>query len=62
MVTSRRDIMSVLYKMPTRKLAINTMYCGDNLEVMKQLPGDSIGLIYIDPPFCTGTVQKSKKV
>ena len=36
------------------------IYCGDNLDVMKALPSESIDLIYIDPPFCTGTVQASK--
>lgn len=53
--------MSRLYKMPRkRKIPLNTMFCADNLEVMKQLPAESIDLIYIDPPFCTQTVQKSK--
>lgn len=53
--------MSRLYKMPRkRRIPLNTMFCADNLEVMKQLPAESIDLIYIDPPFCTQTVQKSK--
>lgn len=52
--------MGKLTKLPKRKLALNTIYCADNLEVMKQLPGESIDLIYIDPPFCTQTVHKSK--
>ena len=32
--------------------------CRDNLEVLQQIPDDSIDLIYIDPPFNTGKVQK----
>lgn len=32
---------------------INTIYCGDNLDVLKSFPSDSIDLIYIDPPFFT---------
>ncbi len=52
--------MGTLHKLPRRKLTLNTIYCADNLEVMKQLPGESIDLIYIDPPFCTQAVQKSK--
>ena len=31
---------------------------GDNLPVLRQLASDSIPLIYIDPPFNTGKVQK----
>lgn len=52
--------MGKLHKLPKRKIQLNTMYCADNLEVMKQLPAESIDLIYIDPPFCTQAVQKSK--
>ena len=51
---------SNLIKMPKRVLKTNVIYCADNLEVMKQLPGDSIDLIYVDPPFNTGTLRKSK--
>nr|MDO8112155.1 site-specific DNA-methyltransferase [Candidatus Sigynarchaeota archaeon] len=29
----------------------NTIYCGDNLEVLKSFPQDAIDLCYIDPPF-----------
>jgi len=52
--------MGTIHKLPKRKLALNTIYCADNLEVMKQMPGESIDLIYIDPPFCTQAVKKSK--
>ena len=29
----------------------NTIYCGDNLKVLKYFPDECIDLIYIDPPF-----------
>ena len=32
----------------------NRLLWGDNLHVMRQLPGQSIDLIYIDPPFFSG--------
>lgn len=31
----------------------NTIYCGDNLDILKQFPDNSVDLIYIDPPFFT---------
>lgn len=33
------------------------MHFGDNLGVLKQLPSESVQLIYIDPPFNTGRTQ-----
>jgi len=36
------------------KLEPNRLFWGDNLHVMRQLPGESIDLIYIDPPFFSG--------
>ncbi len=32
----------------------NRLFFGDNLHVMRQLPNESIDLIYIDPPFFSG--------
>jgi len=32
----------------------NRLFLGDNLHVMRQLPSNSIDLIYIDPPFFSG--------
>ncbi len=29
----------------------NTIYCGDNLDVLKDFPEECVDLIYIDPPF-----------
>lgn len=37
-----------------RMIETGVIYCADNLEVMKQLPSESIDLIYIDPPFFSG--------
>ena len=52
--------MKHLIKIPERTLETNVIYCADNLEVMKQLPNESIDLIYIDPPFGTNSLRKSK--
>ena len=35
---------------------------GDNLQVLKQLPDNSFKVIYIDPPFNTGIVQKRQSI
>ena len=37
------------------KLKPNRLFWGDNLHVMRMLPSNSIDLIYIDPPFFSGT-------
>lgn len=34
------------------------LHCGDNLPFMQQQPGRSIDLIYIDPPFIPGRIQR----
>jgi len=36
------------------ELEPNRLFWGDNLHVMRQLPPESIDLIYIDPPFFSG--------
>jgi DNA modification methylase len=33
------------------QLKANTIYCGDNLIMLKEVPDESVDLIYIDPPF-----------
>ncbi len=33
------------------QLKTQTIYCGDNLDMLKDIPDKSIDLIYIDPPF-----------
>lgn len=35
-----------------------SIYYGNNIDVLKSIPGNSINLIYIDPPFNTGKVQQ----
>ena len=31
----------------------NTIFRGDNLEIMRAMPDDCVDLVYIDPPFFT---------
>jgi site-specific DNA-methyltransferase (adenine-specific) len=38
------------------------IYFGDNLPILRDLPPSSIDLIYIDPPFNTGTVQRRTQI
>jgi len=37
--------------MAKHQLKTSVIYCGDNLEMLKQIPDESVDLIYIDPPF-----------
>ncbi len=41
---------------------MNQIFFGDNLPILKSLPDESVDLIYIDPPFNTGKVQKLTQV
>lgn len=36
------------------KHSLNAVYFGDNLQILRSLPSNSIDLIYIDPPFFSG--------
>lgn len=36
----------------------NRVYFGDNLTILREFPAESVPLIYIDPPFNTGKVQR----
>ncbi len=46
-------------KLPLQKmLERGRIILGDNLEVLQALPSESVTLIYIDPPFNTGKVQR----
>ena len=38
---------------------LNQIYHGDNLHFMRDIPNESIDMIYIDPPFGTKTLWKS---
>ncbi|MEA4812623.1 MAG: DNA methyltransferase [Anaerolineaceae bacterium] len=40
----------------------NKVYFAENLQILKELPNESIDLIYIDPPFNTGKVQSRKRI
>lgn len=52
--------MGRIIKLPDKRLTLNTVYCADNLAIMKTLPNECLDLCYIDPPFNTRSVQKSK--
>lgn len=39
---------------------MNKIISGDNLEILKGLPSESVNLVYIDPPFNTGKTQARK--
>ena len=39
----------------------NIIYRGDNLRILKNLPSESVDLIYIDPPFNTGHTQSKTR-
>lgn len=41
---------------------MNHIYLGDNLDVLRGLPDGSADLIYIDPPFNTGSAQKRTRI
>src|SRR2546421_12976638 len=36
---------------PSAVIDTRVIYCGDNLEQLRKLPGACVDLIYIDPPF-----------
>ncbi len=38
------------------------IYFGDNLPILQGLPSESVDLIYIDPPFNTGKVQRRTRL
>ena len=38
------------------------IYFADNLEILRNLPSESIDLVYIDPPFNTGKVQARTQI
>ncbi len=42
----------------SKKIITNTIFHGDNLLLLNKLPSNSVNLIYIDPPFNTGKIQK----
>ena len=40
----------------------NKIIFGDNLSILKNLPSESVDLIYIDPPFNTGKIQQRTQI
>lgn len=39
-----------------------TIYLSDNLPILQQMPSGTVDLIYIDPPFNTGKVQRRTRL
>jgi site-specific DNA-methyltransferase (adenine-specific) len=44
--------------MNTTNTNLNIVHCGDNLERLLSLPEQAFRLVYMDPPFNTGKVQR----
>ena len=44
-----------------QSMPVHSISCCDNLELLQQQPDDSIDLIYIDPPFCTGRERSHRR-
>jgi len=42
--------------------AMRAIYYADNLDVLRDLPSESVNLIYIDPPFNTGRDQSRTRI
>ncbi len=42
--------------------AVHRIYYGDNLPILQAMPSGSVDLIYIDPPFNTGKVQRRTQI
>ncbi len=41
---------------------INSVYFGDNLPLLEDIPSDVVPLIYVDPPFNTGKAQQRTQI
>ena len=39
------------YYSENKYLAGNALVCGDNLDILRELPDECVDLIYLDPPF-----------
>lgn len=46
----------------TWTVTADTVFHADNMDVLGHLPSESFQLIYIDPPFNTGKVQKRQSL
>ncbi len=40
----------------------NAVYAGDNLPLLRQLPGSAFAVVYLDPPFNTGRARQAERV
>jgi site-specific DNA-methyltransferase (adenine-specific) len=45
-----------------KDIPIDAVLHGENLDVMRRLPSESVDLIYIDPPFGTGQVRRLESI
>ena len=46
---AKEKLLNMTRKNPS--MEVNTIYEGDNLEILSRFPTDSVDLIYLDPPF-----------
>lgn len=42
-------------------LELDTVYCGDCLEIMSRIPDESVDLVFADPPFNIGKPYKDRR-
>lgn len=52
------SLLETLHRFFSDKEGTGLIICADNLTILPLLPSESIDLIYIDPPFNTGKVQR----
>lgn len=64
MYPSGNCVSRIFLKRWRRKMTLekNTIYHRDNLSVLKEIPDESVDLIYIDPPFNTGKKQTRTRI
>ncbi|RMH41933.1 MAG: site-specific DNA-methyltransferase [Deltaproteobacteria bacterium] len=43
-----------------RRAMLNRLLLGDNLPILENTPDGSVDLVYVDPPFGTGTTQRGR--
>lgn len=61
-VARRRHLNFQLPTLNSQLPMSGKIYLGDNLKIMSTLPRESVSLIYMDPPFNTGRVQKRQQL
>jgi len=55
-------IIDSLVRMPSKETVLSRIIRQENLAALRKLPTGSVPLIYIDPPFNTGTTQKRQRM